>query len=280
MKNAFRKAFITCTLILTSIVTSILAVATTKPMKPTSSVKGKKRVHPMHQSKQLATKAGTTADKTDALLAKLKTENGLTSTIEQKNNKSVVTNPDSTLVVLNKQRYLPDGYEPADLVELNVHFPFGGEPYEKRLMRKEAARALEEMFSQAKEEGITLHAVSGYRSFERQEKIFNHNVKEKGVEHASRFVAEPGTSEHQTGLTMDLSSPDVGDMLKETFGTCAAGRWVAANAHKFGFIIRYPQGKEDITGYEYESWHIRYVPKEAAKAIFESGLTLEQYLQS
>lgn len=217
-------------------------------------------------------------DDTTSVTAKLKSEYGLSSTIEQQGDKAVVTNPESILVVVNKERYLPDGYEPPDLVEPNVKFSFE-EAHEKRHMRKEAAEALEEMFKQAKEEGVTLHAVSGYRSFKRQESLFSHYVNTQGKEYAARVSAVPGTSEHQTGLTMDLSSPSVGDVLEEVFGDSDEGKWVAEHAHEFGFIIRYPKDGESITGYVYEPWHVRYVGKEAAKAAYDGKLTLEQLLQ-
>lgn len=215
---------------------------------------------------------------TAALVAKLKSENNLASTVEQKEGKNVVTNPDSILVVLNKNRYLLDGYKPSDLVEPNVEFPFK-EFHEKRLMRREAARALEKMFLQAEKEGIKLHAISGYRSKERQEKLFNRSVEKKGLEHASRFVAKPRASEHETGWTMDIWSSNVDDKLDQEFGTTIEGKWLAANAHKFGFIIRYLEGMEDVTGYAYEPWHIRFVGEIAAQAIHASGLALEQWLQ-
>lgn len=217
-------------------------------------------------------------DDAASVAAKLKSEYGLSSTIEQQGDKAVVTNPESILVVVNKERYLPDGYEPPDLVEPNVKFSFE-EAHEKRHLRKEAAEALEEMFKQAKDEGITLHAVSGYRSFKRQQSLFNHYVDTQGKEYAARVSAVPGTSEHQTGLTMDLSSPSVGDVLEEVFGDSKEGKWVAEHAHESGFIIRYPKDGESITGYVYEPWHVRYVGKEAAKAIYDGKLTLEQLLQ-
>lgn len=212
------------------------------------------------------------------VIANLKSEHGLSSTIEQQGDRVVVTNPESILVVVNKERYLPAGYEPTDLVEPDVKFSFEGS-HEKRHLRKEAAEALEAMFKQAQKEGIILHAVSGYRSFNRQQSLFNHYANTQGRENAARVSAVPGTSEHQTGLAMDLSSQGVGDELKEVFSSSKEGKWVAEHAHEFGFIIRYPQGGENITGYRYEPWHVRYVGKEAAQVSYGGKLTLEQLLQ-
>ncbi|MCG7379378.1 D-alanyl-D-alanine carboxypeptidase family protein [Paenibacillus sp. ACRSA] len=189
---------------------------------------------------------------------------------------SVVTNAEAMTVIVNKQRSLPEGYEPSDLVEPNVKFSFD-EPHEKRHMRKEAAGALEELFAGAKADGIELRAVSGYRSYQRQVSIYNNNVKTKGEAYASRVSAVPGRSEHQTGLAIDVSSPSVGNVLEEVFGSSKEGQWLDEHAAEYGYVIRYPEGEEDVTGYVYEPWHIRYVGKELAQDIVKSGLTLEEY---
>ncbi|CAI6084057.1 hypothetical protein PAECIP112173_04164 [Paenibacillus sp. JJ-100] len=189
---------------------------------------------------------------------------------------SVVTNAQAMTVIVNKQRSLPEGYEPSDLVEPDVPFSFDG-PHEKRQMRKEAAEALEKLFAGAKADGIELRAVSGYRSYQRQVSIYNNNVKTKGEEYASRVSAVPGRSEHQTGLAMDVSSPSVGNVLEEVFGSSKEGQWLDEHAAEYGFIIRYPKGEEDVTGYVYEPWHIRYVGADLAPDVVQSGLTLEEY---
>lgn len=190
----------------------------------------------------------------------------------------VVTNPDSLAVVVNKKRSLPDDYRPDDLVEPNVRFSFD-EKHDKRLLRKEAAEALEQLFAQAEQDGIQLFAVSGFRAYNTQRAIFERNVNEHGEEHARRFSAYPGTSEHQTGLAMDVSSASVGYRLVQSFGETEEGRWLAENAHLFGFIIRYPEGKEHLTGYAYEPWHLRYVGEWIARDIYEQEVTLEQYFE-
>lgn len=192
-------------------------------------------------------------------------------------NVTVVSNPNDLHVVVNKQRKLPDGYEPPDLVIPNVLFY--SDDWEKKHMRQEAATALELLFAAAANDGIDLIAVSGYRSYERQTTIYNYNVETQGLEHAQRYSAMPGHSEHQTGLTMDVSGAALASsyLLEESFRQTAEGEWLEQHAHEHGFVIRYPKGKEHITGYAYEPWHIRYVGKETAKEIFEKQLTLEEF---
>jgi zinc D-Ala-D-Ala carboxypeptidase len=195
------------------------------------------------------------------------------------NEKYIVTNPNDILVVANKGRSLPVDYVPEDLVEPNVPFTFE-EDVPKKLMRKEAAEALEAFFEQAEQENITILAQSGYRSYETQQAVFASNAERYGSEEeANKVSAYPGESEHQTGLSMDITSPSVEYQLIEAFGSTIEGKWVAENAHKYGYIVRYLEGKEHITGYQYEPWHLRYVGKETAAVIFEQKLTLEEYLQ-
>ncbi|MEC1718268.1 M15 family metallopeptidase [Schinkia azotoformans] len=201
-----------------------------------------------------------------------------TDSIEKKDEViKVVSNPDDLLVLVNKKNTLPEDYEPSDLVAPNIPFSFE-EDIPKRYVRKAAAEALEELFAVAKEEQIELLGASGYRSYSRQEAIFASNVAKKGEKEARRVSAEAGQSEHQTGLAMDVTSKYVGYDLIEEFGETKEGIWLKNNAHKYGFIIRYPKEKEDITGYIYEPWHIRYVGKDVATVIYENGYTFEEYL--
>lgn len=188
----------------------------------------------------------------------------------------MVTNYAGVDAVVNKQRNLAPAYVPEDLVVPDVRFSFS-EQAEKRYLREAAARALERLFAAATADGIELVAVSGYRSYETQERIFQRNVALYGVEQASRFSARPGQSEHQTGLAMDVSCAAAGYRLEEAFGTTPEGRWLAQNAASFGFIVRYPEGSEELTGYTYEPWHIRYVGEVVALEITALGLTMEEY---
>ncbi|MEQ3594236.1 MULTISPECIES: M15 family metallopeptidase [Bacillus] len=182
----------------------------------------------------------------------------------------------SIQAVVNKEYGLPEDYKPEDLVIPNVPFSFSG-TLEKSYLRKEAAEALERLFDLAKKEGIQLNAVSGFRSYDYQKNLYANNVKRKGQEHTDRFSAKPGHSEHQTGLTMDVSSKSANNELELTFANTKEGKWLKENAHRAGFIIRYPKGKESITGYAYEPWHIRYVG-DIAESIYKKKLTLEEYM--
>ncbi|OAB45882.1 M15 family metallopeptidase [Paenibacillus antarcticus] len=214
----------------------------------------------------------------DSIMA-MRSENSLQATIQEQDGRSIVTNPEAVTVIVNKQRSLPDGYEPKDLVEPNVKFSFDG-ANEKRFMRKEAAEALEKLFARAESENIELRAVSGYRSYARQKVIFANNVRTKGEKEAARVSSVPGNSEHQTGLSIDVSSPSVDNTLEQSFGETTEGKWLAEHAPEYGFVIRYPEGAEDKTGYIYEPWHIRYVGTDVAPDLAKSELTVEEYFDN
>ncbi len=208
----------------------------------------------------------------------IKEKKKIVSTYLDDNEKLIVKNTDDILVLVNKKRNLPPDYVPQDLVIPQVPFPFK-EDLPKKQLRKVAATALEELFAAAETENINLYAVSGYRSYQRQQAIYNNKVRKDGEEMAKKYVAYPGQSEHQTGLAMDVTAPNVSFGLAEAFASSQEGQWLAQNCYKYGFIIRYPKGKEDITGYSYESWHIRYVGADGAKEIFDKNITLEEYLE-
>ena len=199
--------------------------------------------------------------------------------VEEIDGKSVIQNYENILALVNKTYYLPDTYIPSDLVRADVEYSFGDAEVEKALLRQEAAVALEKMFQAAAEDGIELFAVSGYRSYERQVEVFNAQVAKSGEEYAMSVVAVPGQSEHQTGLAMDISAHSVQFELTESFKDTAEGQWLAEHAHEYGFILRYPEGKEDITGYSFEPWHFRYVGANIAKTIYDKQLTLEEYFE-
>lgn len=189
----------------------------------------------------------------------------------------VVAKPDEITVLVNKRFSLPADYRPGDLVEPNVPFIFK-EKEEKRMMRKEAAQALELLFAGAKKDGIHLAGVSGFRSYDTQKWLFDYYVRTQGEEVARKYSAEPGQSEHQTGLAMDVSGSTGECAADDCFAGTPEARWVADHAAEYGFIIRYPKGKEAITGYNYEPWHLRYVGTAMSKQIAAKGLTLEEHL--
>lgn len=178
------------------------------------------------------------------------------------------------LILVNREYTLSAAYEPEDLVRPDVK-----RDSSSVMMRAEAAQALEELFAAAKSESsLTLIAASGYRSYRTQELIFERKIKNTGSrEKAMRLVAPPGASEHQLGLAMDLKCPSVSN-LHSNFAKTKEGQWILENAHRFGFIIRYKEEWTDITGYAYEPWHIRYVGKTHAQAIYELDIPLEEYV--
>lgn len=186
------------------------------------------------------------------------------------------TTKDSTTVLINKEFALPSDYVPENLVVPSVPFSFSGYK-EKKLLREDAAKALEELFKASEEAQLSLFAVSGYRSYDRQKAIYDSNVARNGSERTDQFSARPGYSEHQSGLAMDVSTNSIHFRLDEEFAATPEGRFLADHAHEYGFIIRYPEGKSDITGYSYEPWHIRYVGKELAEELHSKGITLEEY---
>lgn len=144
---------------------------------------------------------------------------------------------------------------------------------------EEARAAFEKMAADAKKAGFDITAFSTYRSYEYQETLYNNYVNRDGKENADRYSARPGYSEHQTGLAFDIGEKGKEDLwLTAEFGESEAGKWLVENADKYGFILRYPKGKEAITGYMYESWHFRYLGVDLATKVKESNLTLEEYL--
>jgi zinc D-Ala-D-Ala carboxypeptidase len=178
-----------------------------------------------------------------------------------------IDDPDSTWVVVDKLRPLqPLGYEPADLVDVG-----GG-----LLLRAEAAQAVAALRAEAAAAGLDVVVQSAYRSFEYQQGLFGSATARFGVAGAELRSARPGYSEHQTGLAVDVGGG--GCDIERCFGDTAEGRWVVANAHRSGFLVRYPAGSEQITGYQYEPWHLRYVGPELATEMHETGVaTLEEF---
>lgn len=178
--------------------------------------------------------------------------------------------------VVNKNRPLPSGYTPADLVVPNVKLRLT-KTAEQMQISKVAQTDLEAMFTDAKALGYELMLASGYRSEAYQKQLYNSYVAKDGQAAADRYSARPGTSEHQTGLAVDVGRPDQTCELEICFGGTNEGKWVAANAYKYGFIVRYLEGKESVTTYQYEPWHLRYVGKDLAAELIKTGQTMEEF---
>ena len=176
------------------------------------------------------------------------------------------------LFLQNRQWRVSRYYEPVTIK--------AAVPGQLQDMREDAARALEEMFAACRAEtGVTLKAVSGYRSYQRQSTIYQNKLDRVGSRaKADEYVARPGASEHQLALAMDVGQKSDDVNLTSSFGRTKGGKWVAEHCWEYGFILRYQQGWEDVTGYAYEPWHVRYVGKENARLIHEANMPLETYL--
>ena len=165
------------------------------------------------------------------------------------------------LILVNKYNKLDSNYVPEDL----VYIADGGR------MVKEAYEAFKKMVDAAKEDNIRLWSVSPYRDYDLQDWLYENYASRDGYAEADTYSARPGFSEHQTGLAVDINSTD------DSFAYTKEAKWLAENSYKYGFILRYPKGKEYLTGYQYEPWHYRYVGEEVSKDIYEKDITFEEY---
>ena len=179
-----------------------------------------------------------------------------------------------TSILVNKFYLLGSDFAPADLVSVPQTYAWGDKG--SQMIRKVAYDAFLEMWKAANEEqGYYLMVSSSYRSYQEQEIIYNNYKKNRGQKYADSIAARPGASEHQTGLTLDIFSKLNNN--KNTFKDTDTAKWLEDNSYRFGFILRYPEDKVNVTGYSYEAWHFRYVGKEIAKYIHENNITFEEY---
>ena len=185
--------------------------------------------------------------------------------------------PELTWVV-DKTRSLPDGFVPSDLVTLRDKLVPAG--FEGRLLVAETTIHFEKLIEAALEAGFDLRTRSTYRSYQEQVWTFAYWVDQLGKEEAERVSAKPGHSEHQLGTTVDVTSASVGWILSEELGAVPEGIWLFENAYRFGFVESYPVDGEEITGYAYEPWHIRYIGVECATAWRASDLTVVEFLET
>lgn len=194
------------------------------------------------------------------------------------NAKEIDTDPNSITVLVNKQYSIDKAYKPSDLVIPDIQFSFNYKD-EKKYLRKEAAKNLELLFQGAKYFGYELLGVSGYRSYDRQKTLYEYSLLNNGFDYTQVYSAMPGTSEHQTGLAIDISCTKLNGLLTDKFGETKEGKWVYENCYKYGFIVRYPGNKSGVTGYGYEPWHIRYVGYDLAKFLHDKNITLDEYYE-
>ena len=187
-----------------------------------------------------------------------------------------IKEPDDLLVLVKHGFGVSSDYVPDDLVSTNIMV---SDSNPDPRLRKEAAEALEKMAEDASKEGYTLAINSAYRSYEDQQAVYDEYFAMYDPVTAASLVAVPGYSEHQLGLSVDLTCKDVIDGVYGVFGDSPDYDWTIAHAHEYGFILRYPEDKTAITGTANEPWHYRYVGVEAATEIYENGWTLEEYIQ-
>ena len=184
-------------------------------------------------------------------------------------NKNIISNPNNIDVLVNKNNRLPENYLPNDLEPIKNDFSEG-----MQYLRKEAKCYFEKMCSQAALDGYNILAVSTFRSYDYQENLYNNYCIEKGIETANMCSAKAGHSEHQTGLAVDVADKTG---KYDNFIDTKEFEWMNNNSYKYGFILRYPKYKTDITGYIYEPWHYRYVGINLAKYIYMNNITFEEY---
>ena len=180
-----------------------------------------------------------------------------------------IYNPTSYDFIVNKNIKLTNDYIPNDLELVNLEYSC-----HNKYLRKEARIAFEKLAKQAKIDGYNIIAVSTYRSYDYQEKLYNNYVKDKGFYYADMASARAGHSEHQTGLAVDVADTSLD---YDNFEITKEFTWMRNNAHKYGFILRYPKSSFHITGFKYEPWHYRYVGVDIATYIYENNITLEEY---
>lgn len=181
-----------------------------------------------------------------------------------------IDNQDDLAVLVNKYHKLSNDYVPSDLEKINSKYQWLGRSNE---LRKDAREAFEKMCEAATKDNIYIYAGSGYRSYQTQLYLYNTYVKRDGFKAAETYSARASYSEHQTGLAMDIANKS-GFISKND----KEYNWLVKNSYKYGFILRYPEGKENITGYMYEEWHYRYLGTTLAKEVYDSGLTYDEYL--
>jgi D-alanyl-D-alanine carboxypeptidase len=187
-----------------------------------------------------------------------------------------INDPASIWVVVNKGRVLPSNYVPADLMNPSIPLRLSTGS-EEMLIRKQAALALQSMNQAAGKQNVHFMLASGYRSYSFQVNLYAGYVRTQGQHSADISSARAGHSEHQTGFAADLEPVSRTCEVEVCFANTREGKWLAANAYKYGFIVRYPKSKENLTGYEYEPWHVRYIGTKLASQLYKNSQTMEQF---
>lgn len=184
-------------------------------------------------------------------------------------------------MLVNKDHRLTPDFTPPFLCLPDIPFDADAKE-EKRYLERRAAKHVRLLFQAARAEGLSLYGISGYRSYQRQEALYHNALSRISADSGNASlcqVAPPGCSEHQTGLALDVSCPSVSLKLTTAFADTKEGRWLMRHAPLYGFVIRYPAGKESVTKFPYEPWHIRYVTRSLALCLTITGQVLEEYDQ-
>lgn len=184
-------------------------------------------------------------------------------------NTSVSKDLNKIYILVNKYIYLPSNYVPNNLENISSKYAL-----DDKLLVSDARINFEKMASDAKRNNLNIRAISAYRSYKYQEDLYNKYVKLDGKKQADTYSARAGFSEHQTGLVVDIDNIN---LSYEQFESTNEFEWMINNSYKYGFILRYPDGKSNITGYDYEAWHYRYVGKDIANYIHDHDLTFDEY---
>ena len=217
-------------------------------------------------------KESTTLSTTSTTISSTTTTKKITVSTTKKQTTTSVSNADIKIIdgvlIVNKTYPLPSDYIPT-----NTYKDATGLNYCSNCLSVDTYEAFNKMKADATSLGLNIWIQSGYRSYSLQESLYNKYVNRDGKEAEDTYIARPGHSEHQTGLAFDLNT------ITDDFQYTNEGLWVNNNCYKYGFILRYPKGKEHITGYKYESWHLRYVGVELATKLYNNGdwITLEEY---
>ena len=174
---------------------------------------------------------------------------------------------DTRHYLVDKYHPLPEDYIPYDLDIAPIPFTCPTDS-PKHLMCRITFDSLKKMHNDSLKEGLNIYGISGYRSYERQRELYLASIIKNGVAHTLKYIAAPGTSEHQTGLALDVSCPEIDYELIEEFAKTSEGIWLKENAHKYGFIISYPENSYEKTGYAYEPWHLFFPCKNTSYYVY------------
>lgn len=227
------------------------------------------------KANQIASLKKTTNISVTPMFTPSQNQTNLLPQTPSKNQIRYLANGDYLFNLVTKENALPQSYAPKDLVDLKGL----GLASKTVYVRKIILPSLQKMIEDAQKKGIKLEIISGFRSYEYQKYLYQQSIKNKGQAYTEKVIAKPGHSEHQLGTTIDFGCFCSSNMT-ENFENTPQGKWLLANSYNYGFVLSYPKGKTQITGYIYEPWHFRYIGSQEAILLKQSGLTLVEYLST